>query len=322
MQVNWIDLIIVVFVLLQVYEGWERGFISLAINLGSFLASLWLAIRFHAPVGSFIIEKFGLATTWANVMGYVVVALISQVLLEELFHRCLRTLPNKLHTSKINHQLGVLVSMLNALIIVSFFLLLILALPFRGSIKADIRKSEIGSRLVYLSEQYGGQVRSTVEEAAKGALKFLTVQPESREVIPLHLPEAGLSFRIDSVTEREMVDLVNKERTSRGVSALSFDAAITEVARGKSRDMFERRYFSHYDPDGKNAADRMNEARINYTLVGENLAYAPDLASAHQGLMGSEGHRTNILEGRFHRIGIGVIDGGIHGKMFTQIFAD
>ncbi len=322
MQFNWIDIIILAFVILQIYEGWAQGFISLAVNLASFLASLWLAVRFHAPVGSFIVEKFGLAATWTNVLGYIVVALVSQIFLEEMFHRIIRALPDKFHTSKMNHRLGIVVSALNALIIISFFLLLVLALPFRGSIKADIRNSEVGSRLVRLSEQYGGQVRSSVEEAAKDALKFLTIEPKSNESIPLDIPKKDITLQADVATENEMVNLVNKERKDKGLSQLTFDTAIRDVARDKSRDMFERRYFSHYDPDGKNAADRMNEARVSYTLVGENLAYAPDLASAHQGLMSSEGHRANILEPRYGRIGIGVIDGGIYGKMFTQIFAD
>jgi len=41
-----------------------------------------------------------------------------------------------------------------------------------------------------------------------------------------------------------------------------------------------------------------------------------------QGLMNSPGHRANILNPNFHKIGIGVIDGGIYGKMYTQEFTN
>jgi uncharacterized protein YkwD len=52
------------------------------------------------------------------------------------------------------------------------------------------------------------------------------------------------------------------------------------------------------------------------------LALAPTLATAHTGLMNSEGHRANILEPKFKRVGIGVIDNGVYGKMFVQVFTD
>jgi len=46
------------------------------------------------------------------------------------------------------------------------------------------------------------------------------------------------------------------------------------------------------------------------------------LSTAHNGLMNSEGHRANILEPEFRKIGIGVIDNGVYGKMFVQVFTD
>lgn len=119
-----------------------------------------------------------------------------------------------------------------------------------------------------------------------------------------------------------MVDLVNNEREKAGVDKLRVDESMMVVARGHSKDMFERKYFSHYDPDGHDAAWRMQRANLDFQIVGENLAYAPDVETAHTGLMDSEGHRKNILDHQFHRVGIGVIDGGPSGKMLTQLFAD
>lgn len=322
MHVNWIDLVIIAVVMYQMYDGWGRGFTQLFANLGSFLASLWFAVRFHGVVGNFFVQKFGIPSMWTDVLGYIGVALVSQLVIEEALIVGISRLPQKFLASKANRWLGSALSAVNAIIIVSFFLLLILSLPLRGTIKQDIRNSSVATWLVVLSERYGGSIQSSFDEIAKDAVRFLTVQPGSKEQIPIDVPKQGLSLSVDSVAESKMVQLVNKERTERGLGALTIDTAIIGVARGKSRDMFERRYFSHYDPDGKNAADRLDEAGVAFTVVGENLAYAPDLSSAHQGLMNSEGHKANILEPRFHHIGIGVIDGGIYGKMFTQIFTD
>jgi uncharacterized protein YkwD len=119
-----------------------------------------------------------------------------------------------------------------------------------------------------------------------------------------------------------MVVLVNQERASRGISPLVVDPTMRDVARAYSRDMFLNKYFSHYDPKGHDAAYRLQHADVQFFVAGENLAFAPTLKIAHQGLMNSEGHQKNILDPQFHRVGIGIIDGGIWGKMFTQEFAD
>ena len=119
-----------------------------------------------------------------------------------------------------------------------------------------------------------------------------------------------------------MIDLVNKERTSRGLRSLQYDGKLRDVGRIHSKDMFERGYFSHYSPEGASVANRAEKYGVEYLAIGENLAYAPTLELAHQGLMNSEGHRANILSPDFNKIGIGVIDGGLYGKMFTQVFTN
>jgi uncharacterized protein YkwD len=86
--------------------------------------------------------------------------------------------------------------------------------------------------------------------------------------------------------------------------------------------MFERGYFSHYNPEGMSPFDRMEQAGIHFIAAGENLALAPNVTIAHQGLMDSPGHRANILSTDFGKVGIGVMDGGMFGRMFVQEFTD
>ena len=119
-----------------------------------------------------------------------------------------------------------------------------------------------------------------------------------------------------------MIKLVNFERTSRGFNALTYDPKLMEVGRKHSADMFKRGYFSHYSPEGKSVADRAEKGGINYLVIGENLAYAPNLDLAHNGLMNSPGHRANILSADFNKIGIGILDGGVYGLMITQVFSN
>lgn len=322
MHFNWIDWIIIVVLVYSLVDGWQRGLVALGANFISFLGSLWLAVRYHSVVGNFFTRTFGLTLTWSEVLGYLFVAVISQLCIESVCIALFARLPKKIRTSKANSWLGSLIAFVNSLVFMAFVLLLLLALPLRGTVKQDIGRSTIGNKVVLLAEQYGGQARSAVERIAKNATKFLTVEPGSQESIPLDIPKGLTNLSVDARGEQAMVKLVNDARAEKGIPALSVDKVMTLVAEEKSRDMFARRYFSHYDPDGKNAADRLAAAGIFYSIAGENLAYAPDFPTAHQGLMGSPGHRENILDPRFRRLGIGIIDGGSYGKMFTQEFAN
>ncbi len=68
------------------------------------------------------------------------------------------------------------------------------------------------------------------------------------------------------------------------------------MARAHADDMFRRGYFSHDTPEGVDPFQRMKQAGIVFGLAGENLALAPTLDIAHNGLMNSPGHRANILK--------------------------
>jgi uncharacterized protein YkwD len=84
--------------------------------------------------------------------------------------------------------------------------------------------------------------------------------------------------------------------------------------------MFVRGYFGHITPDGISPFDRLLAAHIDFLVAGENIALAPTLTIAHEGLMNSPGHRANILDTQYGRIGIGIVDGGKYGIMITQMF--
>lgn len=321
-SLNWIDWIIVGVTVYYIIEGWQTGLVFLLANLASFLGSLWLAVKYHGLVGNFLVTKFGIPSAWTDVAGYLIIALVGEIILSEAFALILNRLPKKVLTSKINQWLGAVVSAVNGLILIAFFLLLVLALPLRGNIKQDIKDSKIGSELVKLTERYGGSLTSSLDQISAQAIKFLTIEPKSNESVSLDVAPNQASLSPDPTSENIMAGLVNNERAKVGAPQLRVETAMVQVARAHSLEMFVRRYFSHLDPDGHDAAWRMEQAGIAFNVVGENLAYAPDVNTAHTGLMNSPGHRANILDSEFHRVGIGIINGGIYGEMFTQLFAD
>lgn len=321
MNGNWIDLVIIVILPFYIFEGLERGFWALISELISFIGALVSALRFYGVAAKFLITNFNLPHSFANALGFLMVAILAEIIISIIFARFISPkIPKSLLRSRMDKFLGIFPSVVNGLVLLAFFLTLFVALPINPQIKRDINNSKIGGYLVSqtvilerrLADVFGGVLRDT--------LTYFTIEPESREKVSL--PFEAQKLTIDQQAETQMFALVNKERQERGISILAWSSEIVPVTRAHSRDMWERRYFSHINPDGEDPGDRLTRGGVEYSLAGENIALAPTVAMAHQGLMNSEGHRRNILDQSFRRMGIGVIDGGIYGKIFTQNFTD
>ena len=134
---------------------------------------------------------------------------------------------------------------------------------------------------------------------------------------PVSQPTSGVVLTAE---ERQMVELVNQERAKAGLAPLTVVPQLVEIARIKSRDMVTANYFGHNSPNFGSTFNLVKQWGIRYTYGGENLAGAANVATAHRMLMASAGHRANILNPRFNRIGIGIVRGGVYGAFFTQIF--
>jgi uncharacterized YkwD family protein len=117
-----------------------------------------------------------------------------------------------------------------------------------------------------------------------------------------------------------MVNLVNQERAKVGVAPLQVDMRLVKLARMKSLDMINNNYFGHISPTYGSPFDMMKAQGITYNKAGENLAGASTVDRAHTVLMNSAGHRANILDPAFSKIGIGIIQGGPYGLMIAQEF--
>lgn len=117
-----------------------------------------------------------------------------------------------------------------------------------------------------------------------------------------------------------MLDLVNGARAKAGLAPLKADPLLTKLARMKSLDMIANHYFSHTSPVWGSPFDLMRKKGVHYRTAGENIAGNQSVSAAHAALMNSPGHRANILNRRFTKVGIGIIHGGDYGIMFTQDF--
>ena len=120
--------------------------------------------------------------------------------------------------------------------------------------------------------------------------------------------------------EQEVFNLINKQRTNNGLSALKVDAEVQRVARIKAEDMVANNYFSHQSPTYGSPFDMLKSFKISYKTAGENIAANSSNSGAVTSWMNSSGHKANILNSSFNYTGIGVVSSSKYGKIFVQMF--
>lgn len=123
-----------------------------------------------------------------------------------------------------------------------------------------------------------------------------------------------------SADEKELLRLINAERTKNGLSELKFSEDLLKVARDKAKDLVDNNYFSHNSPTYGSPFDMMKSYGITYKTAGENIAGNSTLQGAVTAWMNSEGHRANILSNAYNYTGIGIVSSPKYGKVLVQMF--
>lgn len=181
--------------------------------------------------------------------------------------------------------------------------------------------------------QVSEKITEPVPAPAERSTPLLTPFPTAAALSAVKNP-----YTISTTALEEQVhDLINQERTARGLGSLRFDSMLADIARKHSEDMAARNYFAHVNPAGQNPTARGTAAgytcRKNYGPyytygIAENLFQnylyssatfysnretvydwnSPDeiAQTTVSGWMNSSGHRENIITPTFDREGIGV----------------
>lgn len=319
MAINPIDILLLIVITLSVLNGYRRGFVHGVLDLAGWVVSLIAGLRYYQPVARWLGPRFDWwSEVWDQPIAFVLVALLAGIAVHIIGYQLLRRLPEDTHERRINRLFGILPGFANGLITAGILSALLLAIPLNESLNARARDSAVVNRLAVYAERLESQLRPVFGEAIARTLNLLTIRPDSNERVALPFTVENTRPRPD--LEKQMLDLVNQERQAAGLNPLAPDPELTEVARRHSADMFARGYFAHDTPEGITPFERMRAADVRFITAGENLALAPTLPLAHNGLMNSPGHRANILRGTFGRVGIGIMDGGMRGLMVSQEF--
>lgn len=116
-----------------------------------------------------------------------------------------------------------------------------------------------------------------------------------------------------------ILELVNNERGSRGLTALTRNALLDTAADAHADDMAANSFFSHTGSDGNSVSNRATAAGYVWSSIGENIGQADVTPAAMMNLwMNSDGHRANILNPDYTELGVGINGSGV--TLWVQVF--
>ncbi len=167
-------------------------------------------------------------------------------------------------------------------------------------------------------QEQGG---SASAEIVGGDYREMGLGVSLRRVLPLYVLVLSLPWEdffrehTDALKDFErmredMLALVNRERTGRGLAPLRRHPRLDEAAQAHADDMFQRRYYSHETPEGKTTLDRVGAKGYRAKYAGENIArgqYSVD--EVMKGWMESPTHREHLLSPIFNDVGFGLAFG-------------
>ncbi|HEV8494433.1 MAG TPA: CAP domain-containing protein [Candidatus Angelobacter sp.] len=122
-----------------------------------------------------------------------------------------------------------------------------------------------------------------------------------------------------SPPEKRILEELNLERAKNGLNALEWNEQAAAAARAHTRLLVENANLSHQFPGEASLPERLGATGARFTVAAENVARTEWIEDVHLALMGSPGHRANILSPRYNAVGIGVMED--KGRIFvTQDF--
>jgi uncharacterized protein YkwD len=326
---NWLDWVVLALLVLSALDGMRRGLLLGALDLLGAALAFGLAVVGERPAGDWLAGLVpGLNPALAHLAAFVGLLIGVQIVVGATVGRVVFAVAAFIAVSPLgalDRLLGMLPGLVRGLITVTVCLLPFALLPLVPSVSQAIEQSSFAGTLVSDALEFMPTIEATLGQDIQAGLPSLVVAPPESETgteRPLPVGLAPGDLAPDPAAEQQMLDLVNGERARAGLKPLAADDRLRDVARAHSLEMFQKDYFSHTAPDGSSPFDRMHAAGITFAIAGENLAYAPNVQIAHQGLMNSPGHRANILRPEFGRVGIGIIRSPAQGSMFTQDFTN
>ena len=188
--------------------------------------------------------------------------------------------------------------------------------------KNKIHLYKDGKRAVFILAKKKGTVRLQAKMGKKKIVYKITIKEAllvpDETPIPISTPaptseptpEPTLAPQV-TVTEeaanyeKEVLRLVNVERSKEGLQELSLDSKLSQASAIRANELLES--FSHTRPSGARCFSVFKEVGINsYYACGENIAMGQKTPEqVVNSWMNSPGHRANILSWKYRYMGLG-----------------
>ena len=322
-----IDLIVLGFIGLTAVAGLAVG--ALRVTLGTICTAVVVALMLfgYGPLSSAAERYLHLSPRLAMIVAFGLLALLGQgaaiLVIQKPLQPLLRLSRHRGPFRLLDALLGLGAGAIVGCIVAGLLLAPLAISAPNLNIGSSLRDARLSASLLESNARLleALKVRKLLQPAADTL--SLPTPGSTSDVgrdLPFRLSEDQLEP--DPEAEEQLLALVNQEREKVGLPPLEFESSLVPVGRAHATEMFTLGYFAHESPVTGDPFDRIEAAGIEYRAAGENLAFAPDVATAHRGLMNSPGHRANILSPDFGRVGIGIIRSRYHGLMVVQIFRD
>jgi len=172
------------------------------------------------------------------------------------------------------------------------------------------------------AEPLSGSIDSTkIKPAVRSAAS--TTPARDRPVTTVPAPTtAPRPSAPGAVPARDAVALTNEQRQAARLPGLTTDSTLTAAAAQHSADQASRNSMGHEGSDGSSMVDRVRANGGSFDALGENVAAGYDTASAVvDGWMNSPGHRANIVNPAFSRIGVAVATASDGTAYWTMVLS-
>lgn len=169
---------------------------------------------------------------------------------------------------------------------------------------------------VYLSEEQG------VVEGVRfiDAKTLVAQQPYEMifmgELMTTKPPNSYEQTEIDAAQAHQLTDLVNVARARQQLLPLVHEEALQSLAHVHSEEMMREGYLSSESPTKGDIKQQLEQADIQYTQAGANVALSyVDAIEAMHGWLNSNSHYDLLMDDTFTHVGSGVFLNN-----YTQIF--
>ncbi|MTD57640.1 CAP domain-containing protein, partial [Amycolatopsis pithecellobii] len=127
---------------------------------------------------------------------------------------------------------------------------------------------------------------------------------------PSTTPSVTTTAAKATTVAQQILALVNEQRATAGCGALTADDRLDSAAQKFSEDMANRDYFAHTTPEGVTFDQRITAAGYP-SPAAENIAKGSTTAAQTMTMwMNSDGHRRNILNCAYKKLGVGLDKSG------------